>query len=76
MRSLVLAFDIPKGGGTTDSDIESRRILAVDCDVVAFLRHLGNRRGDDPFGARGLTHLELSRRRSSRFSRDGVHPLR
>ena len=27
-------FDIPKGGGTTDSDIESRRILAVDCDVV------------------------------------------
>jgi hypothetical protein len=27
-------FDIPKNGGTTDSDIESRRILAVDCDVV------------------------------------------
>jgi hypothetical protein len=26
-------FDIPKGGGTTDSDIEARLILAVDFDV-------------------------------------------
>jgi AAA domain len=26
-------FDIPKGGGTTDSDIEARLVLAVDFDV-------------------------------------------
>jgi|GEM_PF-2142995 len=26
-------YDIPKGGGTTDSDVESRLILAVDFDV-------------------------------------------
>ena len=27
-------FDVPKGGGTSDSDIATRRILAVDCDVT------------------------------------------
>lgn len=27
-------FDIPKGGGTTDSDVEARIILAVDFDVL------------------------------------------